>query len=63
MSEIKLPSMIRYKCATCGNTCLQEKRPDNSVCGGCDKPDWKIMRIQESYEVGKRNWIHPDGEI
>lgn len=55
--------MIRYKCATCGNTCLTKDKPDNSVCGGCKNPDWKILKLQESYIIDKPNWIHPQGEI
>ena len=55
--------LIRYECANCGNRCLANKRPDNSVCGGCDKPDWKIMKYQETYMVGGKDWIHPEGKI
>lgn len=55
--------MIRYKCASCGNTCLQKEKPNNSVCGGCNNPNWKILKYQESYIVGQKDWIHPKGDI
>jgi DNA-directed RNA polymerase subunit RPC12/RpoP len=55
--------MIRYKCLTCGNTCLQHSEPNNSVCGGCSNPNWKIMKIQQSYVVNVEDWIHPLGEV
>jgi len=43
--------MTRYKCTTCGNTCLQKNKPDNSICGGCKNPNWEIMEQQESYII------------
>ena len=55
--------MLRYKCATCGNKCLVEERPNNSTCGGCENPNWKLMKVQESYIVGQKEYIHPLGEI
>jgi rubrerythrin len=55
--------LLHYKCATCGNTCLSNERPDNSICGGCDKPDWKLMKHQESYMVNGKDYEHPLGEI
>jgi DNA-directed RNA polymerase subunit RPC12/RpoP len=55
--------MLRYKCATCGNQCLQNERPDNIICGGCENPNWKLMKIQEPYIVGQKEYIHPLGEI
>ncbi len=55
--------MLRYECATCGNRCLRETRPDNTVCGGCDNPNWKLMKFQEHYIVGQDDYTHPDGEI
>jgi len=55
--------MIRYQCDSCGNRCLQHKRPDNTECGGCSIPNWKIMKNQEAYITGKKNWVHPQGEI
>jgi len=55
--------MVRYECANCGNRGLQHNRPDNSGCGGCDSPDWKIMKKQEAYIVGQEDWVHPEGEI
>lgn len=42
--------LIRYRCNTCGNKCLQETKPDNSVCGGCNNPDWVLSENQESYK-------------
>jgi len=59
----KKHKLIRYKCATCGNTCLQEQRPDNSICGGCKNPDWKIMHEQQAYVIFEADWLHPDGQI
>jgi len=55
--------MIWYKCATCGNGCLDYAKPDNAVCGGCDNPDWKIAKHQQAYKVGSKDWTHPQGEI
>jgi len=55
--------ILRYECATCGNQCLLEKRPDEYICGGCEKPDWKLMKLQKSYKVSGEDWVHPDGEI
>lgn len=64
IEAMKLPCvMVRYKCDTCGNTCLQDIRPDNSVCGGCNNPNWKIIKIQEPYMVDQKSWVHPNGEI
>ena len=54
---------LRYKCDNCGNTCLVNTKPDNSVCGGCDNPKWKLMKYQEAYRIRKANYIHPNGEI
>ena len=55
---------LRYKCFNCGNTCLEDKKPDNSVCcDRCIKPDWRLMQKQEGYIVGQKDYIHPDGEI
>ena len=56
-------SRLRYECATCGNRCLQETRPENGECGGCDNPDWKLMKLQDGYMVGSKKRTHPDGEI
>lgn len=61
--EEVIPIMLHYKCGNCGNKCLQESRPNNSICGGCNNPDWKIMKNQESYMVGKVDWIYPMWEI
>lgn len=47
----KTPEMLRYQCKTCGNTCLQETAPDNSVCGGCKNPNWQLMEFQEPYKA------------
>lgn len=58
-----VPKLLHYKCKTCGNQCLQEAKPENSACGGCDSPDWKLMKHQEAYEVGKESFNHPNGEI
>lgn len=55
--------MVRFECKTCGNRGLQEERPDNTECGGCNNPDWKIMKNQESYIIGGKDWVHPHGEI
>lgn len=55
--------MIRYKCATCGNTCLKKNEPNNSICGGCNKPNWKIVKNQEAYMINQQDWTHPFGEI
>lgn len=55
--------MVRYECANCGNRCLNSNKPDNSICGGCSLPDWKIMKNQEAYMVGQKKWVHPKGEI
>lgn len=55
--------MRRYTCVNCGNTCLAEVRPDNTVCGGCNKPDWKLLKYQKSYKVGQSDWICPEGEV
>ena len=52
-----------YKCSNCGNTCLSDVRPDNSICGGCNKPDWKLKIYQTAYIVNQEDWNHPDGEI
>lgn len=57
------PKLIHYQCANCGNTCLQETKPDNTVCGKCNKPDWKIMVIQEAYNQNIETYLHPGGEI
>lgn len=57
------PPLLRYACATCGNTCLPAKRPDNTRCGGCDKPDWRLLKRQEAYQVDGEDWIHPEGEV
>lgn len=57
------PCVVRYKCASCGNTCLQIDRPDNSICGGCNNPDWKIMKNQQAYIINQKDWIHTNGEI
>lgn len=57
---------IWYQCHTCGNRCLKDPdmAPDNSVCGGCDSPDWQIMRHQRDYRVnGDGDWVHPDGTV
>ena len=43
--------LLRYECRTCGNKCLENSPPDNSVCGGCDKPDWGLSKNQEPYKV------------
>ena len=59
----KLPVMRRYTCINCGNTCLAEHRPDNIVCGGCKKPDWKLLKYQQSYIVGQPDWICTEGEV
>lgn len=61
--KTNIDTLIHYKCATCGNTCLQENKPDNSVCGGCGNPDWKVMKYQKAYKVNQKDWIHPNGEI
>jgi len=42
--------MKRYIC-DCGNTCLESTKPDNTVCGGCNNPNWNTMSIQEPYRV------------
>ncbi len=55
--------MLRYMCANCGNKCLESEKPDNSICGGCTKPNWKLMKKQQSYKVGEGDYTHPQGEI
>jgi hypothetical protein len=55
--------LIWYKCETCGNSCLSEVRPDNSICGGCNNPNWKIMIHQTAYKVGHKDSINNNGEI
>jgi hypothetical protein len=55
--------MCRYLCINCGNTCLSEVRPNNSICGGCKNPNWKLKKQQESYQVGGIDYIHKDGEV
>ena len=55
--------MLRYKCTTCGNTCLQNTKPDNSVCGGCNRPNWKLLKNQEAYNINQKDYIHVCGEI
>ena len=57
------PKLYRYKCANCGNTCLQEYKPDNTVCGGCNSPDWKLMIYQQSYRVDDKDYYNINGEI
>lgn len=57
------PARFWYKCATCGNRCLDEEAPDNSICGGCKSPDWKLMKLQEAYWTHGHDWVHPQGEI
>ena len=58
------PKMLYYECASCGNHGLDENRPgkgkDECACGNAD---WKLMKYQASYQVGKEAWIHPEGEI
>ena len=44
--------LLRYKC-DCGNTCLVETEPDNTICGGCNNPNWKLQENQEPYKVNK----------
>ncbi len=61
--EQEYPEILRYKCATCGNRCLQDYRPDNSICGGCKNPDCKLMKFQEAYMVDGKDFIHEKGEI
>lgn len=57
------PPLLRYICVNCGNKCLVGTKPDNTICGGCDKPDWKLLKHQESYIVGGVDWEHSDGEV
>ena len=62
--EMKYPVLLHYKCANCGNTCLQARSPAiNESCGGCDNPNWKLMKQQEAYKPGDINYIHPKGKI
>ena len=63
MDNSNISKLIRYKCKTCGNTCLESEHPDNSICGRCDTPDWKIMKFQEAYMAGQHDYVHPKGEI
>jgi len=59
-----LKDRLWYKCATCGNKGLSES-PDekHDKCGGCDSPDFKLMKHQQSWIVGKEDYIHPEGTI
>ena len=63
MNHIPNNRLLRFKCANCGNTCVSEKKPSNHICGGCKKPDWKLLIIQESMIVDTNDYIHPHGEI
>ena len=54
--------MPRYQCHTCGNRCFQDEPPGpTDKCGGCDAPDWKLMRYQEAIAVGGEDFEHVDG--
>lgn len=55
--------MKRYKCKTCGNTCLVDGKPTNDICGGCNNPNWKLLKRQEKYKVNGKNYIDINGEI
>lgn len=65
MKERKIfPALLHYKCANCGNTCLQACSPHlTQNCGGCDNPNWKLMKFQEAYMQGDIDYIHPKGQI
>lgn len=63
MNFTKEKEKFRYKCLTCNNTCLSESKPDNTICGGCNNPNWKLLIFQENYKVGEKDFIHPNGEI
>ena len=57
--------MWRWECQTCGNRCLNpssEERP-TECHSKCPKPDWKLLKYQQTYKVNGENWTHPDGEI
>jgi hypothetical protein len=43
--------LLWYQCETCSNKCLTNPAPNNSHCGGCDKPNWILMKEQESYKA------------
>lgn len=53
-----------WTCLTCGNHALvkwDDGRP--SVCHiDCGKPDWKLLKVQQPYEIGGEPWIHLLGE-
>lgn len=56
--------MFKYQCQTCGNECLQEARPDNTVCQPeCTNPDWKLMKYQQHYKVGEQDFVLSEGEV
>lgn len=54
--------LFYYKCATCGNKCLKECQPNNSVCV-CQRPNWKLMINQQAYLASEKDYIHEKGEI
>ena len=53
--------LLRFTCMNCDNECLVNRVP--TTCHpGCDAPNWKLDKWQDSYIVGRKGFEHPKGE-
>lgn len=59
--KVDTKKALRYQCANCLNTCLSFERPKKECV--CKKPDWKLMKHQQSYIVGQEDYYLDFGEI
>lgn len=53
--------MLRFRCKSCGNQCLEFQFPENCH-PKCPKPDWELMKEQKPYQKGGKTWFHPLGK-